>query len=586
MTGRFKRAGAMLGAAAVFAASLSLDGQGMVSPKSEARGSRLARTTLPVPRVWFEDVAAAAGLTFRHIAGNRVNKTYLVEATGSGVAIIDYDNDGLPDILLVNSTKWSYTKGERPATSHLFHNLGNLRFQDVTEKAGITRSGWGQGACVGDYDNDGFDDLFVTYYGRNILYHNERGGGFRDVTVEAGLDTGEMRWSTGCAFLDYDRDGKLDLAIANYVQLDPAHTPKPGANALCMYKGLPVMCGPRGLLGGSNLLFHNQGGGKFADVSQKSGFTEPAGYFGFSVLTGDFDDDGWPDIYIACDSTPSILFRNNHDGTFTDIGVTSGTAFNQDGQEQAGMGAAAADFNHDGLLDIVKTNFSDDVPTLFENKGSGYFADVTYRAGMGVNTRFLGWGVGFSDFDHDGWKDILIVNGHIYPSVDTLRLDSRYRQQKELFWNIHNGAFLDISAKSGPGVTGAHSSRGAAFADLTGDGAIEVVVNNIDESPSLLVNRGEKKNWLVVKLRGVKSNRDGIGAQIKVRSGNLEQVDEVRSGGSYLSSNDLRLHFGIAEAKQVDSIEVRWPSGLRERFPPQAANQQIVFEEGRGTAVR
>jgi hypothetical protein len=316
----------------------------------------------------------------------------------------------------------------------------------------------------------------MTYSSRTMagmFCHNEGNGTFRDVSAEAGLATAGTRWSTGCAFLDYDRDGKLDLAVANYVQFDPAHTPKPGANALCTYKGLPVACGPRGLMGSSSLLFHNEGKGKFVDVSARSGFTKPSGSFGFSALTGDFDNDGWPDVYIACDSTPSILFRNNRHGTFTDIGVSSGTAFNADGQEQAGMGASAADFNHDGLLDILKTNFSDDVPTLYANNGKGFFTDVTYRAGLGANTRFLGWGVGFFDFDHDGWKDILIVNGHIYPSIDRLNSGSRYQQEKELCWNIRNGAFLDISSKAGPGITTRHSSRGAAWADLNGDGSIE-----------------------------------------------------------------------------------------------------------------
>ena len=556
-----------------------LHGQGMVSRKAETRSSPIARTTRAAPKVWFEDVGAGAGLTFRHVSGEPVNKTYLVESTGSGVAIFDFDNDGLPDIFLVNGAKWRYAKGEPQPTSRLFRNLGNLRFEDVTRKAGLEHTGWGQGVCIADYDNDGFNDLFVTYWGQNVLYHNQGDGTFRDVTEAAGLLDKTRRWGTGCAFLDYDRDGNLDLAVANYVRFDPAETPKPGANPLCMHKGMPVMCGPRGLMGGTNALYRNIGGGKFIDVSETSGFSNPAGYFGFSVVTGDFDNDGWPDVYIACDSTPSILFRNNRNGTFTDIGVSSGTAFNQDGREQAGMGAAAADFNHDGLIDLIKTNFADDVPTLYQNNGRGFFTDITYQAGLAVHNRFLGWGVGFVDVDHDGWKDILMVNGHIYPSIDKLGSNSPYRQEKNLYWNLGNGAFVDISAQSGPAIMAKHSARGAAFGDLNNDGALEVVVNNMDEAPSLLVNRAKKQNWLLVRLRGTKSSRDAIGARVTVKASKLQQVDEVRSGGSYLSNSDKRLHFGLGTAPHVDWIEVRWPSGATERFPAAEANREIFLTE-------
>ncbi|MEO8130259.1 MAG: CRTAC1 family protein, partial [Bryobacteraceae bacterium] len=361
---------------------------------------------------------------------------------------------------------------------------------------------------------------------------------------------------------------------------NPSETPKPGANPLCMHKGLPVMCGPRGLLGGTNLLYRNLGGGKFKDVSQGSGFSKPSGYFGLSVLTGDFNNDGWPDVYIACDSTPSILFSNNHDGTFTDIGVSSGTAFNQDGQEQAGMGAAAADFNHDGLLDIAKTNFADDVPTLYQNKGNGFFTDVTQRAGLAVHNRFLGWGLGFIDVDNDGWKDILMVNGHIYPSIDKLKLSSPYRQEKNLYWNLKNGAFADISTTSGPAILARHSARGAAFGDLNNDGSMEVVVNNMDDAPSLLVDRARKGNWLLVGLRAAKGNPSAIGARVTVKAGGFEQMDEVRSGGSYLSNNDKRLHFGLGAAAGADWIEVRWPSGATERFAGTPGNRVILLKEG------
>lgn len=575
----------LLALAALSAFPISVVAQGMVSPRREARPSPLAEANVPLPKVWFEDVATSSGLEFAHVAGAPLEKIYLLEATGSGAAIFDFDNDGLADIFLVNSAKWRYGKGESSPTSRLFRNRGDLKFEDITAKAGLIHSGWGQGACVGDYDKDGFDDLFVTYYGHNILYRNQGDGTFQDATDSAGLPTTGRRWGTGCAFLDYDRDGKLDLAVANYVRFDPKHSPKPGANNLCMHKGLPVMCGPRGLLGGTNVLYRNLGSGKFADVSEQSGFTKPSGYFGFSVLTGDFNKDGWSDVYIACDSTPSILYRNNRDGTLTNIGVPSGTAFNQDGQEQAGMGTAAGDFNHDGWLDIVKTNFSEDVPTLYQNGGDGFFTDVTYRAGLGVNTRFLGWGVGFVDVDHDGWKDLLMVNGHIYPYVDKLNTNSPYKQERNLYWNLRNGAFLDISAEAGPGILARRSARGAAFGDLNNDGSIEVVINNLDDSPSLLVNRGEKKNWLLVKTRGTKANRNGIGAQVTVKVGDMVQIEEVRSGGSYISHNDMRLHFGVGNATKVDSIEVRWPGGLTERFPSVDANQQVLIEEGSGSPI-
>jgi len=574
---------AVLGAA-VFACLAPA--QGVVNTQRPPRPAPQAKTSLPIPRIRFEDVAETAGLQFRHVSGDPAAKSYIVEATGSGAAIFDFDNDGKPDIFLVNASRFQFAEGEPRPTGRLFRNRGGLRFEDVTEKAGLRRHGWGQGVCAGDYDNDGFLDLFVTYYGSSVLYHNSRDGSFRDATAEAGLPASGVRWSTGCAFFDYDRDGRLDLAVANYIRFDPSRIPKPGENQYCVYKGMPVMCGPRGLPGGVNMLYHNMGGGRFADVSAQSGFDKPAGYYAFSVLTGDYDNDGRPDVYIACDSTPSILLHNNGDGTFSDIGVVSGAALNEDGQEQAGMGAAAADYDNDGFLDLVKTNFSEDTPTLYRNNRDGTFSDVTYRAGLGVNNRFLGWGVAFVDLDHDGFKDVFMVNGHVYPAIDKLGLSSPYRQEKNVYWNLRSGVFLDISAQAGPAVADRRSARGAAFGDLDDDGSIEVVINNMDDSPSLLVNRGEKQNWLRVRTRGAKSNRDGIGARVTVTSGALKMIDEVRSGGSYMSHNDLRLHFGLGEAKQADSIEVRWPGGLVEKFPAAPANREALLEEGKGTAVR
>ena len=562
-----------------------LFGQGVAVSGRKARPSPLVKGDLTPPDVRFEDVAAGR-LEFYHTAGDPANKTYILETTGSGAAIFDYDNDGLPDILLVNGTRWQPAKDQAEPTNKLFRNRGGLKFEDVTAKAGLERSGWGQGVCAGDYDNDENDDLLITYYGQNVLYHNQGDGTFRDVTAEAGLPAQGTRWATGCAFVDYDRDGRLDLAVANYVSFDPARAPKPGENNFCTYKGLPVLCGPRGLPGGTNVLYRNLGDGKFADVSKASGFAKPSGYYCFSVLTGDFDNDGWTDIYVACDSTPSILYRNNRDGTFSDIGMISGAALSEHGVEQAGMGAAAGDFNNDGRPDIVKTNFADDTPTLYKNEGEGFFTDVTFLAGLGVNTNFVGWGVGFVDIDHDGWKDLVMVNGHVYPSIDQLGLNSPYQQQKNVYWNLGNGAFLDISAHAGPGIVAPSSARGAAFGDLNGDGVLEIVVNNIDGKPALLVNREGKGNWLLVRTRGVQSNRSGIGARVAVRAGAKVQVDEVRSGGSFMSHNDKRLHFGLGSATTVDCIEIRWPNGRSERFGPVPANREILLQEGAGTGVK
>jgi hypothetical protein len=556
-------------------------------------------TTIPYPPqpghpgpVWFKDVAQQAGLTMRNVNGDAATKKYILETTGGGVAILDYDHDGWPDIFLVNGSSFPFEPHpDAVPSSHLYHNNHDGTFTDVTKQAGLTTTGWGQGACVGDYDNDGYDDLYVTYYGKNRLYHNERNGTFKEVAEEAGVAGSGKEWGTGCAFVDYDRDGKLDLMVANYVHFDLATIPKPGEGIMCIWKGTPVMCGPRGLPSTTNLLFHNLGNGRFADVTAASGITKTNGHYCFSVSTLDYDDDGWPDIYVACDSTPSILYHNNRNGTFTDTAADAGAAYDEDGREQAGMGSSIADYNRDGRPDIFKTNFSDDVSSLYRNDGSGSFTSTIREAGLGLNTQYLGWGVAFMDADNDGWPDILIANGHVYPEVDTAHLGSTYREPRLFYWNAGNGSFKDLSKEAGPGCTQPASSRGLAIADLWNDGRLSAVINNIDSTPLLLVNIAENKNhWLGVITEGTTSNRDGIGAKVTLTAGGRKYVQEVRSGSSYISSSDLRLHFGLGESKSIDAIEVRWPNGLNESFLPAAigpgVDRFVTLVEGKGIPMR
>jgi hypothetical protein len=542
---------------------------------------------------WFEDVAAQAGIQVVNINGGVNSKHYILEATGSGVAILDYDGDGLPDIFLVNGTYLHPEPGTAgpPPTNHLFRNKGDGSFTDVTAKSGLADSGWGQGACVGDYDNDGLPDIFVTAYGRNRLYHNEGHGRFREVAQQAGAAGSGKEWGTGCAFVDYDRDGKLDIAIANYVHFDLSSVPEPGKAPSCTWKGVPVMCGPRGLDYAPNILLHNLGNGKFEDVSAKSGFAKTSGHYCFSVSTLDADEDGWPDIYMACDSTPAILYHNNHDGTFTDRAADVGVAFNEDGREQAGMGSTIGDYDGDGHLDIFKTNFSDDTATLYRARGDGTFDDVTFPSGLGVNTDKLGWGTMFIDVDNDGWPDILSANGHVYPEVDSSHLGSEYREPRLLYRNLGNGKFADITKGSGPGITTAASARGLAIADLWNDGREEVVINAVSSLPMLLVNRAPNANhWIGMAFTGTKSNRSGIGARVTVRgtAAGKERVwvDEVRSGSSYNSSNDMRLHFGLGATPALREVEVKWPSGLTETFAAPSIDKISSLTEGSGKALK
>lgn len=534
------------------------------------------------PIAHFIDIGEKAGLTATTIFGGVDTKKYIIETTGPGVAIFDYDNDGWPDIFIVNGTTLEGFPPDKAPTNHLYHNNHDGTFTDVTARAGLAATGWGQGVCVGDYDNDGWEDLYVTYYGKNRLYHNDHGV-FTEVGEKAGVAGSGTAWGTGCAFVDYNRDGRLDLFVANYVDFNLRTTPAPGEGTACTWKGIPVMCGPRGLPGSKNILYENRGDGTFTDVTTKAHIDRTNGHFAFSVSTFDFDDDGWPDIYVACDSTPSILYHNNHDGTFTDVAVMAGVAFNEDGREQAGMGSTIADYNGDGRPDIFKTNFSDDTPTLYRNDGNGIFSDATYAAGLGAHLQYLGWGTMFFDFDNDGWPDLILANGHVYPEVDQYHLGSNYKEPRLLYHNNGNGTFTDISANAGPGINAVTSARGLAVGDLWNDGQLSVLINNVYASPSLLVNTIHSGNhWIAFRTVGTRSNRDGIGAKISVEAGQRTLVDEVRSGSSYISQNDLRVHFGLGAATKADSVEVRWPSGLVERFGSLPADAIHTLKEGSG----
>lgn len=554
---------------------------------NESQAQQGAKPQPAQPIANFVDIADKAGLTMSQIFGGVDTKKYIIETTGTGVALLDYDNDGWLDIFIVNGTTLEAAKTGKGPTNHLYHNNHDGTFTDVTEKAGLAGpTGWGQGVCVGDYDNDGWDDLYVTYYGKNRLYHNDHGV-FKDVTDKAGVGGTGKAWGTGCAFVDYDRDGYLDLIVANYVDFDLSTAPAPGDRPSCMWKGAPVMCGPRGLPGAKNILYHNRGNGTFEDVTTKAHIDQTNGHYAFSVSTLDYDDDGWPDIFVACDSTPSVLYHNNRDGTFTDVAVIAGAAFNEDGREQAGMGSTVADYDGDGRLDIFKTNFSDDTSTLLHNDKAGTFTDVTTAAGLGLNTKYLGWGTMFFDFDNDGWPDLILVNGHVYPEVDKFHLGSNYQEPRLLYHNNSDGTFSDISDSSGSGLTTPSSSRGLAVGDLWNDGRLSAVVSNMNARPSLLENQIRyPSHWIAFKTRGTTSNRDGIGARITVKAGKRLFVDEVRSGSSYVSNSDMRVHFGLGKETRIDSVEVRWPSGLTERFDNLPIDTINPLKEGSGITVK
>jgi enediyne biosynthesis protein E4 len=551
-----------------------------------AQGTRSTKPATPgvvkPGDVHFEDIAQQVGLSALNVYGGDTHKEFVIETTGNGVVIFDYDNDGWPDIFLPNgSTVEGFLKDQGP-TGHLYHNNHDGTFTDVTAHAGLARSGWGQGGCVGDYDNDGYLDLFVTYWGQNVLYRNNGDGTFSDVTAKAGLESSREEWSTGCSFVDSDRDGKVDLVVVRYVNFSYDSVPRPGQGPWCQWKGINVMCGPRGLKPGVNALYHNNGDGTFTDVSQESGIRNTTGCYGFTSLTADFDHDGWPDIYVACDSTASILYHNNHDGSFTDLGKKAGVAYNEDGSEQAGMGLSADDFSHSGYQDIVKTNFSDDTPTLYLNRGNNNFDDVTYRAGVGGIKNWLGWGVQFYDFDNSGWSGILIANGHVYPEVDGKALGTSYREPKLAYYNLRDGTFANITAAAGSVLSDLHSSRGMALGDLFNDGHQEALVSNMNEKPSLYYNTSPIGNWISLQLVGVKSNRAALGAVVTLEQGGDKHQKEVRSGDGYISQSDLRLHFGLGKSDRAEKIEIRWPTGLVETLSDLAANRYYRVREGSG----
>jgi len=542
--------------------------------------------------VSFVDVAKQAGLNVETIFGGEHRNKYLLETTGCGAAFFDYDQDDWVDIFLVNGWRLEgFPKGHEPVC-HLFKNNRDGTFTDVTLKAGLARSGWGQACCIGDYNNDGWNDLFVSYYGQNALFRNNGNGTFTEVTKEAGLLQDRLRWNSGCTFLDYDKDGRLDLFVGNYIDFDVKNAPAP-EDANCTYKGIVVACGPPGLEGGKNLLYHNNGNGTFTEVGEKAGMWGALGTYALSCGASDLDGTGWPNIYVANDSTSATYYVNQKDGTFKDQAIEAGVAYSPDGKPQAGMGVSIGDYNRDGLLDIVKTNFAGDTDSLYMNLGDGSFDDRTYQAGLGMNTRLLGWGVSFIDIDNDGWLDILVANGHVYPEVDGTQVDASYAERKYLYRNLRNGQFEDVSMVGGPGMTADVKARGFAVGDFDNDGDLDAVVNCVNAGPQLLrCDTTLNRSWVKVRVVGTKSNKTGIGARIKVvaQTGTgyaagktvtaLSQIEEVRSCNGYYSASDLRIHFGLGEAKKVDLIEIRWPSDAVDTLKDLDVNRLYVIEEG------
>jgi hypothetical protein len=524
----------------------------------------------------FVDVATKVGVTLMNICGG-ASKDYIVEANGNGGAFVDYDNDGDMDIVIVNgSTIDNFKKGGDPMLA-LYKNNGGT-FVDVTREAGLVKRGWGMGVCAGDYNNDGHSDLYVTAYGPNVLFRSNGDGSFSDVTASA--RAGDTHWSTNCAFGDYDRDGHLDLYVANYMTFDEKIVPRRGKDPKCRFLGVDVFCGPQGLQGEPDVLFHNNGNGTFTDATKSAGIKDP-NYYGFGVVFSDFDNDGWLDIYVANDGNPNLLFHNNRNGAFTDMGLLSGTALNEAGRAQSGMGVGVGDYDGNGLFDIFVTNFAGDTNTLYQNMGKLLFADTTAIAGLGeIALPYLGWGAGLEDFDNDGMPDIFVANGHVYPQVDALEAGQRYAQRKEIYRNLGGGRFEELARDLGGDVVSPKSSRGAAFGDFDNDGDTDVLVINMNDRPSLSRNDGGNRNhWITFRLEGARRNREAIGARIEIRAGGKTQAGEVRSGGSYLSHNDMRIHFGLGSASRVELVRVRWPNGNVEELPGMDADQFVTVKE-------
>jgi hypothetical protein len=563
-----------------------------VASTSAASQGVSSRNVKPLPRgkpsglpfnARFTDVAAQAGLTAVVVYGGLKQKSYIVETVGCGVAFLDYDNDGWLDIFVLCGTRMDSPSSE--STNRLYKNNRDGTFTDVTERAGLKRTGWASAVAVGDYDNDGFDDIFITYYGQNVLYRNNGNGTFTDVTRQAGLlYEGNARWGSGCTFLDYDRDGHLDLFVANYVALHLDRLPRPGANPYCNFKGVAVNCGPRGLPMPRNYLYRNQGDGTFRDVSASAGIDAAARTYSMSAVAADFTRSGWTDLYVASDSTASLFFRNQRDGTFAEQGAELGVAFSADGAEQAGMGIAVGDYNLDGNLDIFKTHFSDDTNVLYRNDGSSGFTDVTIPAGFGVETRYTCWGTGFADFDNDGWPDLAVVTGSVYPEVEAQFPEYPLKTPRLIFRNLGNGKFEELIEEAGPGIAASHCSRGLALGDFDNDGDLDMVIINLNEPPSLLRNDlPPGTNWLKVLLVGTKSNRGAIGSTVLLKYGGKTQAQAVMSQSSFYSVNDRRLHFGLGTSNRVD-LEIHWTNGLVEHYADLPSNCLVTVTEGHGIA--
>ena len=538
--------------------------------------------------VVFADISSSSGLSKFHHKSGGPDKNYILEVPGSGVAILDYDNDGWPDVYLVNGSTFAAYKGKEAAPrAALFHNNHDGTFTDVTDKAGVANERWGFGVAVGDYDNDGWPDIYVSNFGKNRLYHNNHDGTFTDVAEKAGVILGG--WSTGVTWGDYDGDGKLDLFVAGYVQFDVDNPPTPGSTAVsfnfCQYRGQNVMCGPRGLKGEHDHLFHNNGDGTFTDVSEKAGVSDPNGYYGFAAIFADVNDDGKLDLMVANDSTPRYLYINKGDGTFEDASYPSGFALNENGREQATMGLTAGDYRNDGHLSLHTTNFSDDYNTLYKNDGDGSFTDVSFQAGIGeVTIPFLGWGTMFLDYDNDGWKDMIVANGHVYRTIDKYDWGTTWAQRTLLFHNNAGNHFDLVPAATGSGLAQVISGRGLAIGDLFNEGQLDAVINVIDATPLVLRNVDKNSNnWVTLRLvGGPKSPRDGIGATVYLNANGMRQRNDVISGGSFLSSSDLRLHFGLGSAKDAGEAEIHWPSGAVEKVKLPQVNKIFTIEEGKG----